>query len=119
MTLPRTEGRGRIYNSIIDTIGDTPLVRLNRLPKEAGAKADILLKLEFFNPLSSVKDRIGVSMIETLEAAGNHHARQIGARRTHQRQHGHCARLRRGGERLSPHPRDAGIDVDRAAQDAC
>jgi cysteine synthase len=63
-------GRGRIYNSITETIGDTPLVRLNRMPKEAGAKADILLKLEFFNPLSSVKDRIGVAMIEAMEAQG-------------------------------------------------
>jgi cysteine synthase A len=63
-------GRGRIYNSITETIGDTPLVRLSRLPKESGVKADILLKLEFFNPLSSVKDRIGVSMIETLERQG-------------------------------------------------
>ncbi len=63
-------GRGRIYNSITETIGDTPLVRLARLPKEAGVKADILLKLEFFNPMSSVKDRIGVSMIEALEKAG-------------------------------------------------
>ena len=67
MTLPKTQGRGRIYDSIIDTMGDTPLVRLNRMAKEAGSKADILLKLEFFNPLASVKDRIGVSMIETLE----------------------------------------------------
>src|SRR6185437_8332853 len=63
-------GRGRIYNSITETIGDTPLVRLSRLPKEAGAKADILLKLEFFNPIASVKDRIGVSMIETMEKQG-------------------------------------------------
>src|ERR1700722_5683373 len=63
-------GRGRIYDSITETIGDTPLVRLGRMPKEAGAKADILLKLEFFNPLSSVKDRIGVAMIEALEAQG-------------------------------------------------
>src|ERR1700761_7825689 len=63
-------GRGRIYDSITDTIGDTPLVRLARLPKEAGAKADILLKLEFFNPISSVKDRIGVAMIESLESQG-------------------------------------------------
>jgi cysteine synthase A len=70
MALPRTKGRGRIYDSIIDTMGDTPLVRLNRMAKEAGSKADILLKLEFFNPLSSVKDRIGVSMIETLEEQG-------------------------------------------------
>ena len=65
-----TPGRGRVYNSITETIGDTPLVRLARLPKEAGVKADILLKLEFFNPLSSVKDRIGVAMIETLAAQG-------------------------------------------------
>jgi cysteine synthase len=64
----RKPGRGRIYNSITDTIGDTPLVRLHRLTKEAGVKADVLLKLEFFNPISSVKDRIGVSMIEALEA---------------------------------------------------
>ena len=63
-------GRGRIYDSITQTISDTPLVRIKRLPAEAGAKADILLKLEFFNPISSVKDRIGVNMIETLEKQG-------------------------------------------------
>jgi cysteine synthase A len=63
-------GRGRIYGSITETIGNTPLVRLNRLPKERGIDAEILLKLEFFNPISSVKDRIGVSMIEAMEAAG-------------------------------------------------
>jgi cysteine synthase A len=63
-------GRGRIYDSITETIGDTPLVRLNRMPQAAGAKADILLKLEFFNPLSSVKDRIGVNMIEAMEKQG-------------------------------------------------
>ncbi len=63
-------GRGRIYNSITDTIGDTPLVRLNKLTKEAGVKADILLKLEFFNPIGSVKDRIGVAMIDALEKQG-------------------------------------------------
>ncbi|WP_420560398.1 cysteine synthase A [Tepidicaulis sp.] len=63
-------GRGRIYDSITETIGDTPLVRLKRLPQEAGAKADVLLKLEFFNPLASVKDRIGVAMIEDLEQRG-------------------------------------------------
>jgi cysteine synthase A len=62
--------RGKIYNSIIDTIGDTPLVRLERLPLEHGVDAEILLKLEFFNPIASVKDRIGASMIEALEAAG-------------------------------------------------
>jgi cysteine synthase A len=63
-------GRGRIYDSITETIGDTPLVRMQRMPKEAGVKADILLKLEFFNPIASVKDRIGVSMIEALEKQG-------------------------------------------------
>jgi cysteine synthase A len=65
-----TPGRGKIYDSITETIGNTPLVRTKRMAKEAGSKADILLKLEFFNPLSSVKDRIGVSMIEDLEAKG-------------------------------------------------
>ncbi len=66
----RTPGRGRVYDSITDTIGDTPLVRLNRLPAERGVKATILAKLEFFNPISSVKDRIGVNMIDALEASG-------------------------------------------------
>ena len=63
-------GRGRVYDSIIETVGDTPLVRLHRMAQEAGAGADILLKLEFFNPLASVKDRIGVAMIEDLEQRG-------------------------------------------------
>ncbi|WP_417769059.1 cysteine synthase A [Stappia sp.] len=63
-------GRGRIYASITETIGDTPLVRLDRLAQDAGVEAEILGKLEFFNPIASVKDRIGVSMIEALEADG-------------------------------------------------
>ena len=63
-------GRGRIYDSITDTIGNTPLVRLNKLAKEKGVKANLLAKLEFFNPISSVKDRIGVAMIDALEASG-------------------------------------------------
>src|SRR5215471_955278 len=63
-------GRGRVYDSITETIGDTPLVRLHRMPKEMGAKAAILITLEFFNPLSSVKDRIGVNMIEAMEKQG-------------------------------------------------
>jgi len=63
-------GRGRIFDSITETIGDTPLVRLQRLPKMRGVKAHILAKLEFFNPIGSVKDRIGVSMIDAMEAAG-------------------------------------------------
>jgi cysteine synthase A len=63
-------GRGHIYGSITETTGDTPLVRLVRLPQMQGIKAQILAKLEFFNPISSVKDRIGVSMIEAMEADG-------------------------------------------------
>ncbi len=63
-------GRGRVYDSIAETIGHTPLVRLSRIMEAAGSKADILMKLEFFNPLSSVKDRIGVAMIDVLEAEG-------------------------------------------------
>ncbi|MDM7983607.1 MAG: cysteine synthase A [Maricaulis sp.] len=66
----KTEGRGRIYSSIADTIGDTPLVEMAKLAATHGAKARILAKLEFFNPLASVKDRIGVAMIDALEAAG-------------------------------------------------
>ncbi|MCA1299614.1 cysteine synthase A [Stappia indica] len=66
----QTPGRGRIYSSIVETIGDTPLVRLDKLAKDAGVKAEILGKLEFFNPLASVKDRIGLAMIEAMEAAG-------------------------------------------------
>jgi cysteine synthase A len=60
----------RIYNDITETIGNTPLVRLNRTAQEHGALADVLLKLEFFNPLSSVKDRIGAAMIEDALRAG-------------------------------------------------
>ena len=60
----------RIYNDITETIGNTPLVRLQRTAKQHGAVADVLLKLEFFNPLSSVKDRIGVAMIEDAQKAG-------------------------------------------------
>lgn len=60
----------RIFNDITETIGNTPLVRLQRTAKSRGAIADILLKLEFFNPLSSVKDRIGVAMIDDALQAG-------------------------------------------------
>jgi cysteine synthase A len=67
---PVNPPRGRVYDSIVDTIGATPLVRINRLAQEAGAKADLLAKLEFFNPLASVKDRIGIAMIEAMEQSG-------------------------------------------------
>jgi cysteine synthase A len=70
VTTTHTPGRGRIYNSITETIGDTPLVRLDKFAKEKGIVANLIAKLEFFNPIASVKDRIGVSMIEALEASG-------------------------------------------------
>jgi cysteine synthase A len=62
--------RGRIFENIIETVGGTPLVRLNRLPAQEGCVAEIVAKLEFFNPLASVKDRIGFAMIDAAEAAG-------------------------------------------------
>ena len=73
MTLPNKkeaqspEFRGQIYESILDTIGATPLVRLPKLAKQHGVRADLVAKLEFFNPLASVKDRIGAAMIEAAE----------------------------------------------------
>ncbi|MBX4955205.1 cysteine synthase A [Rhizobium lentis] len=63
-------GRGRIYSSITETIGDTPLVRFDKLAREKGVVANLIGKLEFFNPIASVKDRIGVAMVESLEAQG-------------------------------------------------
>jgi cysteine synthase A len=63
-------GRGKIFDSILDTIGDTPLIRLPRLSAELKPKGVVLAKLEFFNPIGSVKDRIGVAMIEAMEAKG-------------------------------------------------
>ncbi len=63
-------GRGRVYSSILETIGNTPMVRIGRLATEAGCQGEVLAKLEFFNPLGSVKDRIAVSMIEAMEADG-------------------------------------------------
>ncbi len=61
---------GKIFDNITQTIGATPLVRLNKIAKKYGLKANILAKLEFFNPIASVKDRIGVAMIEELEDRG-------------------------------------------------
>lgn len=66
----RKPGRGRIYSSITETIGDTPVIRLDRLARAEGVKAHLFAKLEFFNPLASVKDRIGLSMIEVAEVEG-------------------------------------------------
>lgn len=68
MTAP--EFRGKIYDSVLDTIGATPLVRLPRLTAAHGVVAEMVAKLEFFNPLSSVKDRIGLAMVEAAEREG-------------------------------------------------
>ena len=70
MSEPKKPGRGRIYDSITQTIGDTPLVRLDKLAAAEGVKAKLVAKLEFFNPLASVKDRIGVALVDALEAEG-------------------------------------------------
>jgi cysteine synthase A len=64
-------GRGRVYGSILETIGNTPLVRIGRLAHEAKCQAEVLAKLEFFNPLASIKDRISVAMLEAMEADGS------------------------------------------------
>jgi len=63
-------GRGRVYDSIVDAFGNTPTVRLRRLPEQNGVKATILAKLEYFNPAASVKDRIGAAMVIAMEKAG-------------------------------------------------
>jgi len=67
-------GRGRVFDSIVDAVGDTPIVRLRKLPQAHGAHATILAKLEYFNPAASVKDRIGAAMIIAMEKAGVIHA---------------------------------------------
>jgi cysteine synthase len=70
MSSAPTHFRGRIYDNLLQTIGATPLVRLSRLAKAENVKAEIIGKLEFFNPLASVKDRLGIAMIEYLEDKG-------------------------------------------------
>jgi len=67
---PMAPARGRIFGSILDAIGGTPLVRLGRFMEREGLAAEILLKLEYLNPLGSVKDRIGLAMVEAAEAEG-------------------------------------------------
>ncbi len=63
-------GRGRVFDGIVDAIGDTPIVRRANLPKAHGVEAPILVTLEYFNPVASVKDRIGAAMIVAMEKAG-------------------------------------------------
>ena len=93
-------GRGRIYDSITETIGDTPLVRLKKIAKEKGVKANLLAKLEFFNPIASVKDRIGVHMISVMEAAGKIAPGKTTLIEPTSGNTGHRAGFRRGGARL-------------------
>lgn len=70
MSITPHASRKRLYNNVLETVGATPMVKLNRLAEKFGAKAEVYAKLEFFNPLSSVKDRIALSMVEAAEAAG-------------------------------------------------
>ncbi len=108
--------RGRTYDSIIETIGATPLVKLNRIAEQAGALATVYAKLEFFNPLSSVKDRIALSMIEVAERDGALKPDSVLVEPTSGNTG--ISRLHCGGEGLQAHPHHAGIDVAGAAQDA-
>jgi cysteine synthase len=63
-------GRGRVFDSIVEAVGDTPIVRLRKLPQQHGVHATILAKLEYLNPAASVKDRIGAAMVIAMEKAG-------------------------------------------------
>ena len=109
--------RGRIYDSIAETIGNTPLVRIPHIVAEEGITADICLKLEFFNPIGSVKDRIGVSMILDLEAAGRlTPGATIIEPTSGNTGIGLAFVVRRA--RLQADTDDAGIGVHRAPQDA-
>ena len=111
------EFRGRIYESIVDTIGATPLVRMGRLAEAEGCRADLVAKLEFFNPLASVKDRIGLAMIFSRRGRRRSRAGQR-HRRADLGQYRHRAGLRRRRARLPLYSGDAGFDVARAPQDA-
>ncbi len=105
----------RIYGNITELIGNTPLVRLNRVND---AQATVVAKLEFFNPAGSVKDRIGLSMIEAAEQAGHDQARHDHADRADQRQHRHRPGLRRRRQGLPADPDHARDHEPGAAQAA-
>lgn len=95
----------RIYKDVTETIGHTPLVQLRRVP--GGAGADVVAKLECFNPLSSIKDRIGVSMIAAAEREGQLTKDNI-VLEADERQYGHWAGVRLCRQRLSVGLGDAG-----------
>ena len=105
----------RIYENLADTFGNTPLVKIPRLNK--GIRRNVLVKMESFNPAGSVKDRIGVAMIEAAERDGRLTSRHDDSR-ADQRKHRHRARVRRRRQGLSAHAGDARHDDDRAAQPA-
>src|ERR1035437_2645511 len=126
----------KIYNDITETIGNTPLVRLNRTAAEHGAQAEILLKLEFFNPLSSVKDRIGLAMIDEALRAGKITSKTVlieptsgntgialafvaaRSHRAHERQHRYRAGVRRRSKKDQTDSNHAGDDVGGAPENS-
>ena len=118
MTDTRKPGRGRIYASITETIGDTPIVRLDKFAKEKGVSATLLAKLEFFNPIASVKDRIGVAMIEALEADGRITPGSSTLVEPTSGNTGIALAFAAARQGLPPHSHHAGDHVGRAAQDA-
>ena len=90
--------------NIIESIGKTPLIELEKLTSGCGAR--VFLKSEFFNPLASVKDRIGAAMIEAAERNGDSESRQCG-HRTNFRKYGYCFGFRLCSKRVSLHSDDA------------
>ena len=102
-----------VYRDVTAAVGGTPLVQINKLIQGA----TVLAKIESRNPMSSVKDRIGVAMIEAAERDGQDQARHAD-RRADQRQHGHRPGVRLRGPRVPTAPDDARVDEHRAAQAA-
>ena len=105
-----------IPDNLADLVGNTPLVRLGRVAPDCGA--ELIGKLESYNPAGSVKDRIGVAMIDAAEAEGRIEPGKTHDRRVHLRQHRHRARVRVRGEGLRPRPHDAAGHEPRAREAA-
>ena len=96
-----------IHSSFLDTIGNTPLVRFPRITAQLALHGDLIGKLEFFNPLASVKDRIGYAMIEAAEKSG-----KLTKDTTNIWQYRHCLGICGGGQRISTDLNYAGKYVD-------